>query len=191
MLDFLINIDVELFLFLNSLNSSFFDWLMFQISAKATWVPLYLATMLFVWKKFGWKKALFILLAFIIVITIGDQSSVHLFKFKFERLRPCFNPNISDIVHTVKLPNGRFGFVSSHATNSFAFAVLASLFFKNIKFTIPIIIWAAIVSYSRVYLGVHYPADIFGGAILGIFSAYIVYFAFNFIEGRFNKKELL
>lgn len=187
MIEYLIKTDIDLFLYLNSIHSAFFDTLMYLISGKATWIPLYLGVLFFSYKKFGAKKTAFMFLAFLLLLLLSDQVSVHLFKFQFKRLRPCFDLRIADIVHTVKMPGGLYGFVSSHATNSFAFALLAALFFKNKYFTMSILFWAAIVSYSRVYLGVHFPADIIAGAILGVILALIVYTGFSVIEKHIKK----
>jgi undecaprenyl-diphosphatase len=147
-------------------------------------VPLYAILLgLIIW-KFRMKSILIILMI-PILITAADQSSVKLFKEVFERLRPCHNPEIQHMVHTVNNKcGGKFGFVSSHAANTFALAGYLSLVFKNKWFSTFIIFWAAMVSYSRVYLGVHYPADILGGAMLGLLLGYLVYQLFIWIQRR-------
>ncbi len=186
MLDFLIQKDIELFLFLNSFNNSFWDIIMYYISAKYTWASLYLAVLVFSFVKYKVKGGLIVLLLFILLIVIADQSSVRFFKNIFERLRPCHNPEISEIIHNPFRCGGKFGFVSSHAANSFAFAVFSLLIFKKKWFSFAIIFWAIIVSYSRIYLGVHYPADILGGALLGTVCGLFVFGIFN----KFNIKKL-
>ena len=115
------------------------------------------------------KETVWILLAIIVLTVISDQLSVA-FKNTVERLRPCHEPELEGLVHIVKDKcGGDFGFVSSHASNHFSLAVfLSMLFFKKIKFfTFPILLWAAFISYSRIYLGVHYPGDVIFGAVLG------------------------
>ena len=139
--------------------------------------------------KYKWKTILigiFIGLLFV----LADQISVQLFKNVFERLRPCHNPEITSMVHTLGRCGGRFGFVSSHASNSFALAIFTGLLLRNhYRFLFPIIVfWAVLVSYSRVYVGVHYPGDILGGAILGAVVAVFVYSLMKFINKRFNLK---
>jgi undecaprenyl-diphosphatase len=180
----LIQWDTDLFLFLNDLNSPFWDKIMWFVSGKYEWVPLYAILLgLIIW-KFRMKSILIILMI-PILITAADQSSVKLFKEVFERLRPCHNPEIQHMVHTVNNKcGGKFGFVSSHAANTFALAGYLSLVFKNKWFSTFIIFWAAMVSYSRVYLGVHYPADILGGAMLGLLLGYLVYQLFIWIQRR-------
>ena len=175
MIDKLLQFDTELFLFLNSLHSDFFDTTMWFISGKLSWLPLYAIIIFFIIKKFK-KKSILIIASLILVIVFSDQISVHLFKDVFQRLRPCHNPQISNIVHIVNNHcGGKYGFVSSHAANTFALATFISYIFKNKYVSYSIFLWAAIVSYSRIYLGVHYPCDIIGGALLGIIIAIFFY----------------
>ena len=171
----LIDFDINLFLFLNKFHSAFRDTVMQFISAKYTWVPLYLFILYLIFRKFKIKNAIIIIISIIFLIALSDQSSVHLFKFTFMRLRPCFNPDIADMVHTVKMPGGKFGFISSHASNSFALAFITALLFKNKLYTVLIFIWAVLIAYSRIYLGVHYPGDVFFGALWGLFLALLIY----------------
>lgn len=175
MLDTLIQLDIDLFLWLNSFHSAFCDQVMWAISAKYTWVPLYALVLFFVFRKQKWW-GLLTLLFMILLITAADQISVKVFKFGFERLRPCHNPALEGLVHIVNNKcGGQFGFVSSHAANSFAFAGFTAMFFNRRWYSYSILFWAAVVSYSRIYLGVHYPADIIGGALLGLLIAAVLY----------------
>ncbi len=181
MIEPLINIDTSITLALNGLHNSFFDSIMLFISGKFSWIPLYLVLLIFAYKKSeNIKVFLVFLVSIAVLITMADQSSVHLFKNVFERLRPCHCEHIRNSIHIVNNHcGGQFGFVSSHATNVFALAVFISIFFKNKLVSILLVVWAIIVAYSRVYLGVHYLGDVLGGAILGVFIAFVVYFLFK------------
>ncbi len=174
--DFLVNLDTDLFLYLNRLHTDTWDEIMWWVSNKYASIPLYLTVLFFVFKKYKFKGFIFVI-ALIFAVTIADKLSVHLFKNVFERLRPCHNPEISKLVHIVRNKcGGQYGFISSHATNSFVIAVFTSILFKNKYFSFLILFWAITVSYSRIYLGVHFPADIIGGAIFGSIIALIFYF---------------
>jgi len=167
-------IDQQLFLYINSLNSPFFDQVMHAISGKLIWVPLYLAILVFLGIKY--KRNFFIIIIFIILAaTLADQSSVFV-KNLFLRLRPCHEPTLKGLVHLVNGEcGGMYGFVSSHATNSFDVALLSLLFIKKRWYSISIIAWALIVGYSRIYLGVHYPGDVLCGSFLGAFIGWSIY----------------
>jgi undecaprenyl-diphosphatase len=185
MLEYLIALDTRLFLFFNGFHSPFWDTIMWYISATATWVPLYMLIIFFIFKEY--KKQGFVPLVFLVlVILLADKISVHGFKFVFERLRPTHNPEIANLVHIVRdYRGGSFGFVSSHAANTFGLASFSSLLFVNKKYTWFIYIWAVLVSYSRIYLGVHYPGDILGGAVLGWLIGYLVFKGYAFVNDKF------
>ena len=171
----IVRLDRQLFLYLNSFNSPFFDEVMYAISGMLIWIPLYLAILIFLGIRHKQKFPL-MLLFIIIGITLSDQTSVQLFKNVFQRLRPCHEPVLEGLVHIVKGKcGGMYGFVSSHAANCFGVATLSSLFIRKRWFTIFIICWAAVVGYSRIYLGVHYPGDVICGTALGVFVGWSVF----------------
>ncbi|MCF8223580.1 MAG: phosphatase PAP2 family protein [Bacteroidales bacterium] len=177
-------IDQQLFLFLNSLHSPAWDKVMVLVSAKLTWVPLYLFILVLLAIKYR-RSFLIIIPLIILTITAADQLSVHAFKEVFMRLRPCHEPSLEGLVHTVNDKcGGMYGFVSSHAANSFAAAVLSIGLLRKKWFTVLMISWAVLVSYSRVYLGVHYPGDIIAGAVLGALLGYLFYTLYFYFDEK-------
>ncbi|MGD9992891.1 MAG: phosphatase PAP2 family protein [Salinivirgaceae bacterium] len=179
MIEGLEQFDQQLFLFLNAIHSPFWDKVMVFLSGKWEWAPLYAVLLFFVIKrdlKFSWLS----LLSIVLLILVADQTSVKLFKEVFQRYRPCHNLELQAFIHLVENHcGGKYGFVSSHAANSFALAGFISLFFNNKHLSVGIILWAALVSYSRIYLGVHYPADVFAGGLLGLFLAVLVFYLYK------------
>ncbi len=173
-MEFIKNIDTELFLFLNGLHNSFFDFLMYWLSNRLIWIPAYLFIIYLIIKRFKTKNGIFLILTLIAAVAISDQISVHFFKNVFLRYRPCHNLDIKHIVHLVNdRCGGQYGFVSSHASNFFTLASFVSLIFNKKRVSFIMFFWAIAVSYSRIYLGVHYPLDILGGALLGTIIGFL------------------
>jgi len=173
MLEFLIEFDQQLFLWLNGFHADWLDPIMLIITNRNPWIPLYALILFFVIKQLRWQSWS-MLLAFAVLITLADQAASGFFKPFFERLRPCHEPSIQAMVHMVKGCGGKFGFASSHASNTIALATFLWLIYRNV-YAKMMIVWAIVVSYSRIYVGVHYPGDIIMGAILGILAAIITY----------------
>jgi undecaprenyl-diphosphatase len=164
-------LDTELFLWLNSLHSNSFDPIMLWITGRNSWIPLY-AILLggIIWAKK--RKSFGILLMTILSVAISDQVCSSILKPLVHRLRPCHEPTIQNLVHLVGNCGGQFGFCSSHAANTFALVTyLVLLFGKKIKGIKYLYIWAIIVSYSRIYVGVHYPLDVLSGAGIGVLAS--------------------
>lgn len=170
MIEQLINWDKSLLLYLNGMHTDFFDFVMYWISNKFIWIPFYLFLIYLITKNYKWRT-IDIIIGVALLITISDMSSVYLFKEVFHRLRPCQDPEMRPLVHLVNDEcGGLYSFVSSHAANTFALSFfLIIVLGEKVKYlTQGMIIWASVVSYTRIYLGVHYPLDVLCGAILGI-----------------------
>ena len=186
MIEKLVHFDVHLFLFLNGIRNPFFDFVFWWASQPLIWLPVYICFLYFAIKAYRWQT-LFVALFLAIAITLTDQISVHLFKDFFMRLRPTHNPMIQFKVHTLYgYYGGNYGFLSGHAAGYFGLATfLSMLFYRKIRhFTLFVFIWASVIAYSRIYLGVHYPADVACGALLGIFIGFLMALLFHYFSNR-------
>jgi undecaprenyl-diphosphatase len=182
------HLDQQLFLFLNSLNSPFWDQVMHALSGKVIWIPLYLSILIYIGVKYK-RKFLIIVLFIIVAATLADQTSV-LVKNLVQRLRPCHDPSLQGLVHLFNGEcGGLYSFVSSHATNSFDVALLSLLFIRKRWFSIGIITWAIVIGYTRVYLGVHYPGDVICGSILGALIGWGVYSLYVLTDNKILKHK--
>lgn len=170
--------DTELFICLNGTHTDWLDPIMRTLSSTTFWIPLYLLLAALMIRKKQWLGV--IAIAFVgISFGLADQLSVILFKNVFQRLRPCHEVYLQTIIHSIEPCGGQYGFISNHAANTFCLATFISLFFRNRYIGWSIFIWAAAVSYSRIYVGKHYPLDIVCGAMFGILCALIGYWAYR------------
>lgn len=182
------NIDRELFLFFNSAHTEWLDPLMWFLSGRIIWLPVVVLIVYFLVRKFG-KSFWIAFIAIALCYLLTEQLSVFI-KDTVQRYRPTHNTEISLLVHTVNNYRGAlYGFVSSHAANSFGLALLSTLFIRKWWVALALFIWAFIVSYSRIYMGVHYPADIAAGAALGIMMATLIYFPSVYFMNKMNSRK--
>ncbi|MGL4992910.1 MAG: phosphatase PAP2 family protein [Bacteroidales bacterium] len=183
MIEYLDNIDRAATLFLNGFHTPWFDNLLFNYSKMWVWSPFYLIYIWHLAAKSG-RKNLWWLAAIVLAILISDQISSGILKPTIERLRPSHDLLMRDLIHIVnEYRGGRFGFTSSHASNSVAAATILILIFKSMPQTIMLILWAAIMGYSRIYLGVHYLGDVLCGSLVGVFAGWLSY---KLLSSRMN-----
>lgn len=176
MMESVVEIDKAVFFFFNGLHNEWMDFIMFWISDKKIWIPFYLFLAGWLIKKYKIKSIAY-LIGIGITITITDQLISGFMKGFFERYRPSRDPELTDLVHTVNdYRGGKYGFASSHSGNAFALAMFIYLSFKEYKWVGLMFVWAAIVAYSRIYLGVHFPGDILVGGIIGVVAALVLFY---------------
>jgi undecaprenyl-diphosphatase len=185
-MDELIALDQALFLELNQYRSPFWDVVMVLISNKYVWFPFY-GILIGLWVYFYRRRGMLMVLTLAASVGIADFVASGIFKPYFARLRPCHDTLLGDAVNFIDGCGGQYGFVSSHAANAFAVAIFVIMLLPRHQwgFKLLLFIWALAISYSRVYLGVHYPGDITAGAFIGIGAAWLGVYAFKKIAQRY------
>lgn len=174
MLEKLIQLDVQLLVFLNGLGSATYDELWLFITKQSNWTPFFLVLLYLVYKKIGIKSTLYLLLFVTLLLVVTDQTT-NLFKVTFQRLRPCNNPEINSIIRLVK-PSNSFSLFSGHAANSSATMTFLFLLLKKYyRFAFLLFLFPLIFAYSRIYLGLHYPLDIVTGYLFGSTFGFVTY----------------
>lgn len=185
MLEQLIELDHELFLFLNNLGSETWDNLWLIITHKFTFAPLYAVLLFLMFKKFGLKGMLLMVLVIVLMVTFTDQIT-NQFKRGFMRSRPCGTEGVMDRMRMVAAYCGKYGYFSGHSSNTMAAAIFAGLllrpYYKKLIFIL--VTWSVIVAYSRIYVGVHFPLDIVSGMLFGVFSGFLFYKLAKYILKR-------
>lgn len=188
MLDQLEKLDQELFLYLNEQQSPFWDAIMVTVSNKYFWIPFYLLLIGYIVWRYKMQSIPMLLMA-VAGIGLADYVASGIFKPYFARLRPCHDTELSAMVNLVQGCGGKFGFLSSHASTGFALAVFFNLILSDryLIFKIVLVLWAVLVSYSRIYLGVHYPGDILGGALVGTGTAMLAVVGYRFWLRKYTR----
>lgn len=194
-MEHILSLDTSLLLAINGWHSPIADKIMLFFSAIPVWIPLYvIVAALMFWPRWQtlkseripvWMTALFCIIAIAICFGFCDQASSFI-KESVQRFRPGHEPALEGLVRLLEGKGGNYGFVSGHAANSFGFATITSLIFRKKPYTAAIFCWAAIVSYSRIYLAKHYPLDVICGAILGVAVAISIYLLLKYLLHRYE-----
>ncbi len=187
MIETLSDWDTRFFLFLNQFHWDWLDPVIMFITRTESWLPLFVLLIYLIVRNHK-KETWLVLLAIIITVVLADQITSSLMKPFFHRLRPSHEPALESLIHLVDgYRGGTFGFASSHAANTTGVAFLIFLLFREkYKLIWTIFIWAFIMSYTRIYLGVHYPGDILVGALVGAGCGYAAFRLFTWGRVRLS-----
>lgn len=175
MFESILHTDQEILIYLNNLGSKQWDSFWMAITNQLNWIPLFLLVVFLVVKTYGWKRGGFLILSMIVLVAFSDQFT-NLIKNTTQRLRPNNDPSINHLLRTIYSPKG-FSFMSGHATTSTFFTIYVLLLLKKFfkKYIFLLLLFPLVFSYSRLYLGVHFPIDVLTGISIGCFLA-ILYF---------------
>lgn len=174
MIEHILEFDKQLFLYLNGFHTSWMNEVMLFFSKSKVWIPLYLIIVFYLFRNYGSRDALRYVVLILMTVGLSDFIASGIMKPYFQRLRPCHD-FLNEMV-LVGNCGGEYGFVSSHAANSFAlFFSVFKIFGKKHFWTYFLLSWAIIVSYSRIYLGVHFPMDVFLGGLIGILVTTLIF----------------
>lgn len=184
----IIDLDHKLFFILNGALCPFLDPLMKLFSNIPVWIPLYLLFAGGLFLLFPWRYALMATLGIMLTFLLTDQVSSSLIKDWVQRLRPSHIPEWEGSFRLLEDKGGLYSFVSSHASNVFGLACFSSLVYRRKWFTLPIFLWASLVSYSRIYVGKHFPLDVICGAIIGLLLGWIIYRFFKLINAKMKAR---
>ncbi|HEX8575545.1 MAG TPA: phosphatase PAP2 family protein [Flavobacterium sp.] len=184
MLEHILELDRQVFVFLNGLGSTTYDPFWLFITKQYSWTPLFVVLLFLMYKKLGTRPTLFLIVLIALLITVSDQTA-NLFKYIFERLRPCSEPLLKDNIRIVKA-SATFGFFSAHASTSMAVSVLLfSILKQYYRYLFLIFAWPLLFGYSRIYLSMHYPGDILAGYTIGLLLGLLFYKLYQWLDKNY------
>lgn len=183
----LIELDQHWLLSMNGSSSMFIDSLMFVFSSTQVWIPLAVVLLYVLLRNNSLQSFFLVLLSLALTIILCDQIASGFCKPFFARWRPTQDPSLMYMIDIVNgYRGGKYGFISSHASNTFGVFMFLTLLFKNARLSFFLFTWAFINGYSRIYLGVHYPGDVVVGSLLGILVGLLVYWLYVFLYRKMN-----
>ncbi len=190
LLDDIVQWDKALMIQLNNLGVAQWDGFWLAVTNQLSWIPLYLLFIFLIFKYYGWKKGLWLVLMAAALVTFSDQLTVFI-KSTTGRLRPNQDPSVNELLRVLK-NNRSFSFVSGHATTSMAVTLMVHLLLKDFtRITWLFFIWPLMFAYSRIYVGVHFPIDVFCGALLGMMLGLLFYrLSLLLLKNRFPEKKV-
>ncbi len=183
----LIRYDKDLFLFLNNLGNPSWDGFWMFVTNKFSSIPIYILLIILTYRYFGAKKTLLAILS-AIVLVVAVNGLADFFKYGVQRLRPCYDSEVSPLMRLVKdTCGGKFGYFSAHAANSFAIAFFFTTVLRpKLRYIgILLMVWAFLMAYSRIYIGVHFPFDVITGGLFGLFLSWIASKLHIFAQQKF------
>ncbi|MEP6806505.1 MAG: phosphatase PAP2 family protein [Flavobacterium sp.] len=184
MLEKIQQLDTSLLIYLNGLGSETYDPFWLVVTSQLNWTPLFLLLFYLIYKKLGGKQTLYVLLFIAVLLAFTDQTT-NLFKYTFQRLRPCNNPDINSIIRVVQVRKS-YSFFSGHAANTMAVATFLYLVLKrHFKYLGLLFLWPLIFAYSRIYLGLHYPGDILTGYFFGAIFGSLLYLVYRKLKPQY------
>lgn len=188
MIERILEIDRDIFLWLNNLGSESFDPLWLLITKMTSWIPIFAIILYLTFKRLGWRHAVLVIICISLLLLLTDQTT-NFIKNNFHRLRPGSNPELAKLMRAIQTRKS-FSFISGHASNSMAVAFFLFHVMKPyLKYVGFIFLWPLIFAYSRIYLGLHYPLDILCGYAFGIFTGWLLLHFYAYLRNRFFPEQ--
>jgi undecaprenyl-diphosphatase len=189
MVESIIDLDKELLVFLNNLGATPFDEFWAFITRQTNWIPFFIGVLFVLKRAISWKN-LFVIIIMVAVLILFTDQTTNLFKFHFIRLRPCNDPEIMSSLRFIHC-SSTFSFFSGHASSSMASMLFLFLILrKYYKYAFLVFIFPLVFAYSRIYLALHFPLDIFCGYLFGIFSGTTFYLLYHFLNKKYAFEKL-